>query len=105
MGGVRESKPMSNDQSKIEGLAAVASSDLLEGERVCENDFVFLDHAFRPFRVRKRDRGLWLHYWSKSKQWVTLRECTDDEALQYIEDALKPGLAKYYEAGVPFLAS
>ena len=77
----------------------------LAGERVCENDFVFLDHAHRPYRVRKSDAELWLYYWSKSKTWVSLRKCTDDEAMQYIEGALKPAMAKHYEAGVPFLAS
>ena len=85
--------------------SSFAAPTLLAGERVCENDFVFLDHAHRPYRVRKSSGELWLYYWSKSKTWVSLRKCTDDEAMLYIEGALKPGMAKYYEAGVPFLAS
>ncbi len=89
----------------LERKHGCAAPPLLAGERVCENDFVFLDHAHRPYRVRKTGGEHWLYYWSKSKQWVSLRKCTDDEALQYIDGALKPGLAKYYEAGVPFLAS
>lgn len=96
-----DGKPVGSSYNHSE----LSPARLLAGERVCENDFVFLDHAHRPYRVRKSKGKLWLYYWSKSKTWVSLRKCTDDEAMQYIEGALEPAMAKYYEAGVPFLAS
>ena len=67
------------------------------------NDFVFMDHAFRVYRVRKCDGDPWLCYWSKSKSWVTLRKLEASEAAEFFKEAMVESLAKLYEAGVPFL--
>lgn len=102
---IQESGGRAPDAYKTAEDKHVGISDLLAGERVCEKDFVFLDHAYRTYRVRDVNGTLWLHYWHPDKKWVTKRTVSNDEAAQWIGTALKPSMAKLYEAGVPFLAS
>ena len=70
----------------------------------CNRDFVFLDDANRPFRVRKLEDGeFWLLWWHADKKWVTLRPIDSTDALKlFLRRSLNREQTLLYEAGVPF---
>ena len=48
------------------------------------NDFVFLDDANRPYRVKlwgNSEKDLWIFYWHPDRKWVSLRPIQKTEAL------------------------
>ena len=66
-------------------------------------DFVFIDHRFRPYRMRTWGNSVWLFCWTADKTWASLRQCSRDEVEEFKADALTPDRAKFYEGGTPFL--
>lgn len=84
-------EPVINDKPQIPSLS----------------DFVFLDDASRPYRVRKTNEGLWMYFWNEgSKSWVTLRIVDPVEAMKlYMRRSLNREQTLLYEAGVPFLTA
>lgn len=75
-----------NDKS-TEGHS-VDSSSLL--------DFVFLDDANRPYRVKLYGGEPWLFYWHPDGKWVTLRQVTQSEIWQWHARRLPDEQAELY---------
>ena len=68
-------------------------------------DFVFIDDAGRPYRVKLWGNGvneedrLWLFYWHPDKTWVSLRPIEKTEALMLLgRGALPKDQAALYGA-------
>jgi len=65
------------------------------------NDFVYIDDANRPYRVKlwgDDEKTLWLFYWHPDKTWVSLRPIRKDEALILLGRALPKDQAALYGA-------
>ena len=109
------SENLKQDQSKTAGVEPISSSaglgcepEIHDEPRIPScHDFVFLDDARRPYRIRKMEDGqLWLHYWSDAKNWVSLRRADEVEAMRlYLRRSLNKKMTLLYEAGVPFLTA
>lgn len=101
-------KPTKNVDDVQENSALRSElSRLLAANNYKGKDFIFLDEAARPYRVRFYDaeQKWWLHWWHPEKRWVTLRQTSENDVLKMLRNALKFEHARLYEAGIGFLCS
>ena len=60
-------------------------------------DFVFIDDASVPFRVKDRESGTWLFSWNEGcRSWTTLRKVTFAEVIMMSTRMITPDRAKLY---------
>lgn len=60
-------------------------------------DFVFIDDASVPFRVKDHTDGTWLHSWNEgSKSWTTMRKVEFAELIMMSTRMISPERAKLY---------